>query len=87
MEGGVKGMVNREREASEFQKKLVEVQGKPMQEQIKVLKLFINEQELKNKQLITKQLRVAKEYEKVVKKVQEATNAKPLPPKPVLPQG
>ena len=51
-----------------------------------MLKIFINEQEVKNKQLITRQLRLAKDFEKVTKKVEEAKKAKPLPPKPAIAQ-
>lgn len=53
-------------------KKLEEMKGKPKEEQIRMIKAIINEQEVTNKQLITKQLRLAKEFEKTQRKVVEA---------------
>lgn len=51
-----------------------------------MLKKFINENEQKNKTLITRQIKLQKEYEKTLKKIEEAKNAKPPGPKPNIPK-
>lgn len=87
--GGVANQVKEtqaiQKDNLEYLKKLKEISNKPAAEQIKLLKIFINEQEMKNKQLITRQLKLSKDFEKLTRKVDEAKKAKPLPPKPSVP--
>eukprot|EP00347_Sterkiella_histriomuscorum_P014269 403361529 len=83
--GEIKNAQALQKESSEYNKKLRELAGKSAAEQIRQLKIFINENENKNKQLITKQLKLQKDYEKSLKTIQEAKNAKPLAPKPNIP--
>ncbi|CDW87445.1 UNKNOWN [Stylonychia lemnae] len=78
----VKDVAAVQKESSEYSKKLQEISDKSAAEQIKLLKQFINDNDLKNKRLITRQQKLAKDYEKVLKKIEEGKNAKPLPPKP-----
>ena len=63
----------------EFQKKLKELKGKSDQQKVIMLKKFINEQNLKNRKMMTKQLRLKKETENSLKLIEEAKVVQPVP--------
>ena len=54
-----------------------ELQGKSDAQKAVLLKQFINEQQLKNKKMITKQLRLKRETEMSLKSYEEAKTVKP----------
>ena len=63
-----------------------ELEGKSNAEKILLLKSLINKQTLKNKQLITKNLKIKTDTEKTLRFIEEAktiknTESKPKPPK------
>lgn len=56
-----------------------QLEGKPEAQKILLLKQFVNEQKLKNRKLITKQLRLTKATENHLKLIQEAKLVKAAP--------
>ena len=74
--GGLKLDIQMQAEKSkdqlEFQHKLKELKGKTDAQKVILLKKFINEQNLKNRKMMTKQLRLKKETENSLKLIEEA---------------
>ena len=77
---GLNEQVDKTRDQMELQKKMKELQGKSDAQKVLLLKKFINEQNLKNRKMITKQLRLKKETENSLKLIEEAKLVKPAAP-------
>ena len=80
---GLKLDITKKAEASkdqqEFANKLRQLEGKSDAQKVIMLKQFINEQNLRNRKMITKQLRMRKDTENTLKLIEEAKLVQPAP--------
>lgn len=67
------------RDQKEFQEKLKQLEGMTEAQKVIFLKKAVNEQKLRNRKMITKQLRLKKETENMLRLMEEAKSVKPAP--------